>query len=133
VNTDKIPVILMADDDDDDCMLAREAFEACGALGNFACVGDGIELLEYLSRPPLPALILLDISMPLMDGYEAMEKIKKTPSLHSVPIVILTTSQRENIDLERVKEAASFYSKPPTFAEWVDIMKDLANKWLTAG
>ena len=107
----------MADDDDDDCMLARDAFEACGALGNFTFVKDGIELLKYLSSSPLPELILLDISMPLMDGYEAIENIKKNPSLRSIPIVILTTSQREHIDLERVKKAASFYSKPLTFLQ----------------
>jgi CheY-like chemotaxis protein len=130
MNKERIPVVLMADDDEDDCVLARLAFEASGGSGRFACVADGTELLEYLSRSPLPALILLDINMPLMDGYETIKKIKRTPSLQSIPIVILTTSQRENVDSRRIRGAVSFYSKPPTFGEWVDIMKDLADRWL---
>jgi CheY-like chemotaxis protein len=130
MKTDAIPVVLMADDDEDDCMLARHAFKACGAPGRFAYVGDGTALLEYLSRSPIPAVILLDISMPLMDGYETLEEIKAIPAYQGIPIVIFTTSQKENLDLKRVTEATSIITKPSIYSGWIDIMRTIAHRWL---
>jgi CheY-like chemotaxis protein len=131
MKTDAIPVVLMADDDEDDCMLAKDALEACGAPGDFACVGDGTALLDYLARSPIPAVILLDISMPLMDGYQTIEEIKAIPAYQGIPIVVFTTSQKEDIDLKRVTKAASIIMKPSVYSEWIDIMKAIAHRWLT--
>jgi CheY-like chemotaxis protein len=127
------PVVLMADDDDDDCLLAREAFEECGAPGAFHCVENGIELLDYLFRSgkyevrsdvPLPALILLDLNMPLKDGRQALREIKSIPELRNIPIVVLTTSREEkDILYTREMGADSFITKPALFSEWVGIMK----------
>jgi CheY-like chemotaxis protein len=122
----------MADDDDDDCMLAEDAFAASGAPGVFKCVGDGVELLDYLTRSQPPALILLDISMPLMDGFEALEKMKANPAHRSIPVVILTTSREEDTDKPGMKRADDFYTKPTTYGEWIDIMKALAERWLSS-
>jgi CheY-like chemotaxis protein len=123
----------MADDDDDDCMLAEDAFAASGASGVFRCVGDGVELLDYLARSQPPALILLDISMPLMDGFEALEKMRADPALRSIPVVILTTSREEDTDKPGMKNADAFFTKPTTYGEWIDIMKAVADRWLKAG
>jgi CheY-like chemotaxis protein len=127
------PFVLMVDDDDDDCMLARHAFEACGAPGAFECVGDGMALLDYLSRSPLPALILLDINMPIMDGFEVLEEIKLIPAFQDIPIVVVTTSREEDdIDKSRRLGADAFFTKPSRYSDWVNMMKGLSDRWLDA-
>jgi len=131
MKTDSTPVVLMADDDEDDRMLAKEAFKASGVPGVFACVGDGKALLDYLSQSPIPAVILLDISMPLMDGYQTIEEIKAIPAYQGIPVVIFTTSRKEDVDLKRVSQAASIVTKPSIYSEWIDIMKGIAHRWLT--
>lgn len=130
-------LVLMADDDAEDCMLATEAFRESGAQAAFACVANGIELMDYLSghadpeEKGLPALILLDLNMPRKDGREALLEIKAEPALKNIPIVILTTSEEQkDIDFTKIAGAESFITKPPSFDEWVEIMKSLVRRWL---
>lgn len=126
------PVVVMADDDEDDCLVARDAFEESGEGGTFVCVEDGLELMAYLADSGYrPALILLDLNMPRQDGREALQKIKSTPTLETIPIVVLTTS-REARDKVFAQEmgADHFITKPATFGEWVAMMQLLGNNWL---
>jgi two-component system response regulator len=123
----------MVDDDEDDCMLARNAFEACGAPGGFECIEDGGVLLHYLSRSPHPALILLDINMPLMNGFEVLKEIKSIPAFRNIPVVIVTTSgEAEDMANCRKLGAESFLTKPSGFSDWVHTMKSLTDTWLAA-
>jgi CheY-like chemotaxis protein len=129
--------VLMADDDAEDCMLATEAFEATGAKAAFVCVEDGIRIMDYLTEcshsdsKGLPDLILLDLNMPRKDGRTALTEIRAEPALQHIPIVILTTSKEEkDIAFSLKAGAVSFITKPPTFTEWVQIMKSLAQRWL---
>lgn len=130
--------VLMADDDEEDCFLAREAFEASGATAAFASVENGLKLMAHLSEccrsnpSGLPALILLDLNMPLKDGREALLEIRSQPALRHIPVVILTTSEEEKDVAFTMKAGAnSFITKPATFDEWVGIMKSLAELWLS--
>jgi CheY-like chemotaxis protein len=131
MKTEATPLVLMADDDEDDCLLARNAFEACGAPGGFECVRDGMALLDYLSRSPLPALILLDINMPLMDGFEVLKAIKSIPTFQDIPVVVVTTS-REAKDVANSSKLGAdfFFTKPSRFNDWVNMMKSLSDRWL---
>jgi CheY-like chemotaxis protein len=131
--------VLMADDDAEDCMLAREAFAESGANAAFSCVEDGVELMDYLSKrsrsdaKSLPHLILLDLNMPRKDGRSALIEIKSDPALQHIPIHILTTSKEErDIAFSMKAGAKSFITKPATFDEWVEIMKSLAERWLSS-
>ncbi len=131
--------VVMADDDADDCMLAREAFTASGVRASFACVEDGIELLDYLTqicapgKNDLPALILLDLNMPRKDGRAALVEIKSQPLLKSIPIVILTTSgEQRDIEFATRAGADAFITKPDSFDKWVEMMKSLAKTWLSS-
>lgn len=131
--------ILMADDDAEDCMLATEAFAESGAEAAFSCVGDGIELIHYLSERSrsearkLPDLILLDLNMPRKDGREALIEIKAEPAFQHIPVVVLTTSKEDkDIAFSMKAGAKSFITKPATFGEWVEIMKSLAELWLVS-
>ena len=130
--------ILLADDDPDDQMLARDALREAGINADLHVVDDGLELLDYLRRrgkyvkaqAPRPDLILLDLNMPRMNGHEVLEEIKKDPRLETIPIVVLTTSQREE-DVVRTYALGgnSFISKPPSFPGMVDVMAALDKYW----
>jgi len=132
-------VILMADDDEDDQLMARDAFETNRLHNVLYFVKDGIELMNYLRRQgnfsdpstsPRPGLILLDLNMPLMDGREALKEIKSDPELHSIPIVVLTTSSAEE-DIIKTYEYGvnSFITKPVTFHGLVEAIKQIGIYW----
>jgi CheY-like chemotaxis protein len=133
-------LIVMADDDDDDCLLARDAFEESKVPGVLHCVGDGVELLDFLSHAgkykdehncPCPALILLDLNMPRKDGRQALREIKSTPAFQNIPVVVLTTSQEQkDLVFSREMGAESFITKPALFDAWIEMMKSLAENWL---
>jgi CheY-like chemotaxis protein len=132
-----LQVVLMADDDEEDCMLAAEAFKESGATGDFACVEDGVELMDHLGgcslsgEEKLPCLILLDLNMPRKDGREALREIKSDFTLQKIPVVILTTSrEQKDIAFSTQAGASGFITKPDTFEKWIEIMKSL-NQYVT--
>lgn len=131
--------ILLADDDADDRELAREALEQSRLLNTLHMVNDGEELMDYLhcrgryaeaGAAPRPGLILLDLSMPKMDGREALAAIKRNPSLRQIPVVIMTTSSAEE-DICRSYDlgASSFITKPVTFPALVEVMNGIGSYW----
>ncbi len=135
----KASVILMADDDDDDRLLANDALAESGIEGQLRFVGNGEELLDYLSHrgeyqaltsAPRPDLILLDLNMPRKDGREALREIKANPELRRIPIVVLTTS-RADTDIGIIYElgANSFITKPFQFEALVEVMKVIGRYW----
>jgi len=132
-------LILMADDDDDDRLLAQDALAESQVPGEMRFVKNGEELMDYLFRrtpyadstaSPRPALILLDLNMPLKDGREALREIKSEPDLRRIPVVVLTTSKADT-DIGTVYElgANSFISKPFQFEALVNVMKMLGQYW----
>lgn len=138
--SDRKPItIVMADDDPEDVMLAEDALEEARLANNFYAVKDGEELMDYLHRrgdysspedAPRPGLILLDLNMPRMNGFEALTEIKKDPELRRIPVVVLTTSRTEE-DVYRSYDLGvnSFISKPVSFDGLVQAMKVLGKYW----
>jgi two-component system, response regulator len=131
--------IVMAEDDEDDRLLAEEAFQEARLGVELDFVGDGVELLDYLKRRgahaakadlPLPAIILLDLNMPKLDGRETLEALKADPALREIQVVVLTTSKAE-VDIFRTYDlgANSFITKPVTFRGLVNVMRTLASRW----
>lgn len=130
--------ILIADDDPDDRELARDALIESRLVNPVHFVSDGIELLEFLQRrgrfrdslAPRPAVILVDLNMPRMDGRQAIAEIKQDPALRQIPIVVLTTSKAEE-DIYRTYDlgVSSYVVKPITFSALVDVMTDLGRYW----
>src|SRR5512146_119917 len=91
------PVILMAEDDLDDRLLISDAMEEAGLPGELHFAGDGIDLLDYLhhrgkyrdgARSPWPGLILLDLKMPRMNGWETLAELRSDPALRDLPVFI---------------------------------------------
>jgi len=131
--------ILLADDDADDRMMASDALEESRLVNDLRCVEDGEELMDYLLRrgkysnpdvAPRPGLILLDLNMPKKDGREALREIKSEPTLRTIPVVVLTTSQAEE-DIYRTYDLGvnSFITKPVNFESLVILMKTLGKYW----
>ncbi len=132
--------LLMADDDEEDRLLARDALRESRVLNEIRFVEDGEQLMDYLHRrgpyvspesAPTPGLILLDLNMPRKDGREALAEIKTDPQLRRIPVVILTTSKREE-DIARsyMDGANSFIVKPVTFEGLVEVMRTVGHYWL---
>ena len=138
----KIPItILICDDDEDDRMLTQQALEDAHVSNDVRFVEDGEQLLNYLyqrgefggemGKAPRPGLILLDLNMPKMDGREALKLIKADPTLHDIPVVVLSTSRLDQ-DIIRSYQLGvnSFITKPVTFLGLVEAMNVLGRYWL---
>jgi len=133
-------VLMMADDDADDREFVEDAFGEAGFRGDFRVVEDGAELMDYLNnrggfaeteKYPSPNLILLDLNMPKLDGYEALEAIKSDSKLKHIPIIVLSTSERQE-DVSRTYDLGvnSFITKPSSFEGLVNMAGRISAYWL---
>jgi CheY-like chemotaxis protein len=137
--TERKPIILLADDDPDDQLLIREAFEEGGIELGLECVNDGEELMDFLYRQgdyvsrkadPYPVLVLLDLNMPRKDGREALAEIKADPTLKRIPVVVLTTSHAEPDVLKAYELGVSSYiTKPVSFEDLVEVARVIQKYW----
>jgi len=130
--------ILLAEDSPNDAELTLEALADNNLANRVTLVRDGVEALEFLrcqgqfsSRKQInPAVAILDIKMPRMDGIEVLRAIRNDPSLKMIPVVMLTSS-REEQDLIRSYELGinAYVVKPVNFAEFVSAVKQLGGFW----
>ena len=129
--------ILLVEDNEDDILLEQEAL-ADAKLVNLMCVvRDGEEAMAYLRRQgkyqnaKLPGLILLDINMPKKNGFEVLNEIKSDVALMHIPVVMLTTSDREaDIVKSYAKGACSYITKPMDFDKFREVVKQFALYWV---
>lgn len=132
--------ILLVEDNDDDVKLTRRAFRKNNIMNELVVVGDGVAALEYLhgalspadgSTPILPAVILLDLKLPKMDGMDVLREIRADPRLRRQPVVILTTS-KEDQDVVKSYDlgANSYIRKPVDFEQFCSAMNQLGLYWL---
>jgi CheY-like chemotaxis protein len=137
--TRKSVPILLAEDDPDDQLLLRRAFAAAGLTPDLRFVNDGEELLDYLNQraghseasSPRPGLILLDLNMPRKNGREALREIRADPKIKHIPVIVLTTSKREEDILQSYAMGASSYIvKPVVFSDLVEVIKTFETYWL---
>ena len=130
--------ILLVEDDPRDVELTLEALSE-NNLGNAVdVVGDGEKALDYLYQRgefegrtgDTPAVILLDLKLPKVDGREVLRVIKTDESMRTIPVVVLTSS-REEMDLaETYKMGVNAYVvKPVDFHEFVDAVRNLGLFW----
>ena len=117
-------IILYVDDDNDDCIFLKTSIEDAGSKADVICANDGEEAVRYLnsvSSDALPSLIVLDLDMPRWDGKKTLQYLKSNPQLAKIPVVILSTSEREK---ERCQQmgAVSYYIKPHHFIGYREII-----------
>lgn len=111
--------ILIVEDDIDDQIFFIEAINSIDQYFECVTVGNGAEALDHLNNTnTLPSIILLDLNMPLMNGYVFLEKVKEIPDFKKIPVVIFSTSASPN-DRDRTKKlgATSFFTKSSNMAD----------------
>ncbi len=131
--------ILMAEDDPDDRLIIKDAFEEAQVCNTIHYVEDGEELLDYLysrgkytwpNNTLRPGIILLDLNLPKISGKDALKEIKSNLNLRRIPIVIMSTSKREeDIRLMYDMGVNSYINKPNNFALLVEIVRTLSKYW----
>jgi two-component system response regulator len=133
-------VILLVEDNPSDAKLTRLAFETCGLANEMILVSDGAAALDYLfatgahagrDANALPTVVLLDLSLPKIDGLEVLRRIRADARTKLLPVVILTASKEEE-DLTRgyTLGANAYVRKPVDFAEFASATKTLGLFWL---
>jgi len=132
--------ILLVEDDEAHAELTVRAIRKAGNANRVDVVYDGEEALDYLfnggkyadmSKYPYPGLILLDIKLPGIDGIDVLQKIKQEPNLRKIPVIMLTTSEREE-DIERSYDyhANSYLTKPVGFKEFEEKIRQIDFYWM---
>jgi CheY-like chemotaxis protein len=134
----ELKIILLVEDDAKDVELILEALKENKLANQVSVVRDGVEALEYLRcegkyterKNKNPAVILLDIKMPRMDGFEVLKAIRSDDNLKLIPVVMLTSS-REESDLIKSYELGinAYVVKPVDFKEFIDAVKPLGVFW----
>ncbi len=127
-------IILLAEDNPNDRELILAALAEHDLAGDVVAVGDGAETLDYLRRQGSyanrengdPAVILLDIRMPRVDGLEVLREIKADAALKSIPVVILTESREERTMVESYRLGVDAYIvkqvKPVQFQQFLELL-----------
>jgi CheY-like chemotaxis protein len=130
--------IVLVEDDADDIELTMRALKRNGFNNHVITLRDGAQALDYLrhegnyaeSDDPPPALILLDLKLPRLDGLEVLGEIKSDPTLRALPIVMLTSSRQERDISEAYKLGVNSYiSKPSDFSELLKVVNTLGRYW----
>ncbi len=131
--------ILIAEDEEAHLFLTEEALKINQLPYELYCVTNGEDVIDYLyhrgiyadeTAYPDPDLLLLDINMPRKNGFEALKDIRADANFANIPVVILSTSNRQD---DRLKAEALnvdiFIVKPVTFDLWVEAIKSIAIYW----
>jgi CheY-like chemotaxis protein len=133
------PTILLVDDSENDLFLARTAFERAGFNSSLQEVRNGVEAIAYLkgegpysdrTKWPMPAVMLLDLNMPMKNGFDVLDWVRTQPGLRRLAIIVLSASMRTQ-DVERAFDlgANSFLVKPGRMEDFIEMIRCLRD-WL---
>jgi CheY-like chemotaxis protein len=133
-------VILLVEDNPDDEKLTVRALKKNNIANEVAVARDGVEALDYLfgtgahagrDRHTLPALILLDLKLPKIDGQEVLRRIRADERTRRLPVVILTSSMEEQDLMKGYNSGANSYiRKPVDFTQFTEVVRQLGLYWL---
>jgi CheY-like chemotaxis protein len=134
--------ILQVEDDENDVFFLRRALEKAGLAHDLFHVQDGQEAVEYLSghapfedrtKYPFPDLLLLDLKMPRMNGFDVLAWLRAHPELKGPPVVVLSSSnQEEDVKRAYALGASDFQTKPHDTQGLVKFVQSLHQRWLGA-
>jgi CheY-like chemotaxis protein len=132
--------ILLAEDREDDIILIQRAFKDGGIRYPLMVVRDGEEAISYLSGVgrysnrelyPIPALFLLDLTLPVTDGFEVLRWIRSRPDLKNLPVIVLTASDKiRDVNQAYQLGAHSFLVKSLDFLDTIALAQSITDYWL---
>jgi CheY-like chemotaxis protein len=131
--------ILLVDDNPDDVVMTLRALRKANIVNQIAVARDGVEALHFIfgdetgaaRAPAVPRLILLDLKLPRVDGFEVLQRIKSDPATRSIPVVVLTSSMEQRDVLESYQLGVNSYIvKPVDFDGFVAAVGELGLYWL---
>jgi CheY-like chemotaxis protein len=129
--------VVVADDDVDDQKLITEAVKDCGVNHLVTSVYNGLQLMNLLLRKGfykgdfdrLPDIIILDLKMPVMDGYAALKEIRQNDRLKDIPVFVLSDAQPGDETIKVAEHGGhKFYSKPFSYGELSQLMHDICSE-----
>ena len=133
-------VILLVEDNDDDVQLTLRAMKQHNIRNDVVVVRDGAEALDWLfgtgshagrDTSEMPTVVLLDLKLPKLDGFEVLKRIRADERTKLLPVVILTSSREEEDRLNGYELGAnSFVQKPVDFEQFSEAVKELGLYWL---
>jgi two-component system response regulator len=137
VRIEHIIKILLAEDNPDDVIIAQRALGTAGVVNQLYIVKDGQEALDFLRKEGkytgssvMPGLILLDINLPKVNGLDVLSEIKKDDLLRQIPVVMLTSSQRDEDVVKGYENGCNSYvQKPVEFERFVEVVRQLGLYW----
>jgi CheY-like chemotaxis protein len=132
--------ILLAEDEDTDAIMFQLALKRSGLAFPVIVARDGQEAVDYLSARdptrsrsdhPMPALIVLDLKMPRMTGFEVLSWLRSQPGLQQIPAVVLSSSSYPR-DIQQATElgAREYFIKPHSLAELSRVLQIATDRWL---
>src|SRR5512138_1960706 len=134
-------IVLYVEDEESDRMLMQFAFRKAGLEPALRVVNDGQAAIDYLSgtgaygereRYPLPAVVLLDLNLPEVHGFDVLKWIRAHPNHRNLPVVVFTSSARdEDRDHARALGANQFLQKPGLPSLFQEIARTLSEQWLS--
>jgi two-component system response regulator len=133
--------ILQIEDNENDIILTGLAFKKCEIDCRLVVARDGIEALDFLFRRgnyaqrdlnQNPVIILLDLKIPFIDGFEVLRQIRADKSISQIPVLVLTSSLEET-DQAKSRElgANKYYGKPVAFDKFVELIQEICSEWLS--
>jgi len=128
--------ILLVEDNPDDEMLALRALKKSAIADDLVVARDGVEALDYLleqnrSGADLPALVLLDINLPRLNGLEVLKRLRENAVTHLLPVVMLSSSKEEkDISSSYDYGCNSYIRKPVDFRQFSDMIVQVERYWL---
>jgi len=129
-------LILLIEDNPDDVLFTLRAFAKNNIDNEVVVANDGEQALEYLlptgeGVPLQPALVLLDVNLPKVNGLEVLRRLRADDRTRATPVVVLTTSNEERDIVQSYRLGANSYvRKPVIFGEFLDAAKVLGMYWL---
>ncbi|MFZ6029679.1 MAG: response regulator [Chloroflexota bacterium] len=137
----KLAHILLVEDNRMDVELTLDAFREARLINRVYVASNGQKALNYIfgkdeyadrESYPLPNLILLDLKLPGIDGFEVLRQIKNTPLLKRIPVVVLTSSKEEgDRALSYDSGANSYLVKPVSFEGFLEVVRQIEGYWLS--